>query len=177
MQQMMRKSVLWVALAATIWLTLQTSRQEEDLVKVNTVRVAKQQASNQSITRPHAIRTVHTDENQDFQLKARAKESQPYFNLFAAPAKSMQPAEIELVKPELPSAPSLPFKYMGMIEESGESKVILEDGDDVLALKAGDQFAEDYKLISINKAAKSIEILYLPMNIIQTLAVRNESEL
>lgn len=177
MQSMMRKSVLWVALAATIWLTWQTSRQEEDLVKVNAVRVVSRQASLEATVSRDKVSAVHAPEDQGFHLSARTKESQPYFNLFSAPARSKQLAAIEAVKPEIPSAPLLPFKYMGVIEESGESKVILEDGDDVFALKAGDRFGEHYKLISINKAAGSIEILYLPMNIMQTLVVRNESEL
>lgn len=177
MQHMMRKSVLWAAFAATIWLTWQTSRQEEGLVKVNTVSVANRQASHQSTPPSEAATTVRVPEDQDLHLKVRPRESQPYFNLFAAPVKAKQSAALEALKPELPSAPLLPFKYMGVIEESGELKVILEDGDDVLALKAGDHFAEHYKLISINKAAGNIEILYLPMNIMQTLAVRNESEL
>ena len=78
----------------------------------------------------------------------------------------------------MPVAPVLPFKYLGAVTEMNETKVILEHHGDVVAMKVGDNFGVNYKLLSINKVANNAELvfLFLPMNITQTMVVSDVSE-
>lgn len=180
MQQVMtRKNAIWFAVATvTAWLTWQTYQQEADVAVVNSVRAVARPENTDRAAKRSAI-AVNKLKPDGFYLEPRRlKETQSYFNLFAVPAQHTQKDVAHAEKPAAPVAPALPFKYMGAVTEENQTRLILDYQGEVLAVKAGDNLNVNYKLISINKVANSTELLflYLPMNITQTMVVRDVSE-
>lgn len=177
MQKLMTKKIMvWAALmSVTAWLTWQTYQQEATVAVVNSVRT---EARPVNVGRAANANIVNKPTTNGFHLEPRLKETQSFFNLFAVPAQRIQKVAAQTEKPALPIAPALPFKYMGAVTEENQTRLILDYQGEVLAVKAGDNLNVNYKLISINKVANSTELLflYLPMNITQTMVVRDVSE-
>lgn len=73
--------------------------------------------------------------------------------------------------PPKPSAPPLPFQFVGKTEEPGSGKpaVYLSAGSEFYTVAIGDKFAANYKLERIEHGA--LVIRYLPLSIIQTLSI------
>lgn len=94
---------------------------------------------------------------------ARESDEGMVINLFEArlpPAPSPE-------APAKPTAPPLPFVYMGSIEDNGTVKVFLVQGQNVLEATPGSAFAGNYRLDAIGVAG--LTITYLPLNMQQTL--------
>lgn len=73
--------------------------------------------------------------------------------------------------PPKPTAPPLPFQFVGKTEEPGSGKpaVYLSAGSEFYTVAIGDKFAANYKLERIEHGA--LVIRYLPLSIIQTLSI------
>lgn len=179
MQQVMtRKNAIWFAVATvTAWLTWQTYQQEADVAVVNSVRAVARPENTDRAAKRSAI-AVNKLKPDGFYLEPRLKETQSFFNLFAVPAQRRQEIVAHIETPTAAVAPALPFKYLGAVTEENNTRVILDDRGEILAVKVGDSLGVNYKLLSINKVANSTELLflYLPMNITQTMVVRDVSE-
>mgnify|MGYP000039899323 CR=1 FL=1 len=67
-----------------------------------------------------------------------------------------------------PVAPPLPFRYAGMLEEGGVTKVFLEDGDQIRVVRAGDVVDGRYRVTAVSRSR--IDLIYLPLNETQSLA-------
>jgi hypothetical protein len=70
-----------------------------------------------------------------------------------------------------PTAPPLPFKYMGALEDTaqgGKTLVYLARGNDSFQVAVGDKFADSYQLEKIERG--QLVIRYLPLSILQTLS-------
>lgn len=68
-----------------------------------------------------------------------------------------------------PTAPPLPFSYMGMFEDQGKATVYLVRGEESFAVAQGERFAEAYRLDKIDQGV--LIFSYLPLDIKQTLAI------
>jgi hypothetical protein len=75
---------------------------------------------------------------------------------FTAPAPPPAPLAVSE-----PSAPPLPFRYVGAIEEGGERAVILTEDDAVHIVRARERIGERYRIERIS--ATAIEFTYLPL--------------
>ena len=73
--------------------------------------------------------------------------------------------------PPKPTAPPLPFQYMGLFEDQGKVVVYLTRGNESFAISAGDKFAGAYQLEKIERGI--LIISYLPLSIRQTLSIGN----
>ncbi|MBI3042919.1 MAG: hypothetical protein HYY78_08855 [Betaproteobacteria bacterium] len=71
--------------------------------------------------------------------------------------------------PAKPVAPKPPFTYMGLIEESGRTKVALAQGDQLLLVVKGEQFSGSYRLEEVSP--DSIVVTYLPLEERQSLSM------
>lgn len=81
------------------------------------------------------------------------------------PVVAAQPQE-----PPKPTAPPLPFAYVGqMEEENGRTVVYLAQGNRALTVGAGANIDGHYRVDSIEDAA--IQFTYLPLDIKQTLYI------
>lgn len=70
-----------------------------------------------------------------------------------------------------PSAPPLPFRYAGRIEDSRGEAVFLLDGSRVRMARPGELLDGRYRLERIS--ARGIEFTFLPLNMKQTLSRQN----
>lgn len=61
-----------------------------------------------------------------------------------------------------PTAPPLPFKYVGRLEEGDKITVFLNQGGNVQTVKAGDTLNGSYRVDAITPAG--VEFTYLPLN-------------
>lgn len=81
------------------------------------------------------------------------------------PIIAIQPQE-----PPKPTAPPLPFSYVGQMEdENGRVVVYLAHGNRALTVGVGDNIDGHYRLDSIEDAA--VQMTYLPLDIKQTLFI------
>jgi hypothetical protein len=173
-----KRNMLWLlALAITLWLTWQTHQQDA-------ANQDKENAAPASLLSKPAIgsqlsgaspQTANQTDLEDFSLNQRNAESDMVNDLFATPKKQVQVvADTSPNKPGKPSAPPLPFEFVGMLQEQGVSKLIVNYLDDIAVLKVGDTLG-GYQLTSANKIGGSMQFqfLYLPMKITQTMVVND----
>jgi hypothetical protein len=71
--------------------------------------------------------------------------------------------------PPAPGAPPLPFKFMGKFDDATSLKAFLQRDERVYTVGVGDVIDGTYRVASIN--AGQMTLIYLPLNIPQTLAV------
>lgn len=102
---------------------------------------------------------------------ARAEVSDPEQDPFAGKSWYVAPPPPPPSKPQAapsPTAPALPFRYMGrMREEGGKPVVYLTQGTRAYSLSEGDTIDGTYRLDSVSSG--QLVLTYLPMNIKQTL--------
>jgi hypothetical protein len=68
----------------------------------------------------------------------------------------------------VPTAPALPFVFLGQIVEDGKPQVILAKGDRVVTVFVGDTIDKTYRLESLLSGV--LTFVYLPLDARQTLA-------
>jgi len=164
-----KRNALWtLALALTLWLTWQTHQEEQTSAEsTNDTRLFGKPNSSLPVQANTAL--------EDFSLAAREASSGNIINLFATAKKTIQfSTALAQSKPIKSVAPPLPFEFIGMLQEQGVSKLIVNYSDDVAVLKIGDILG-GYQLISANKIGGSMQFqfLYLPMKITQTMVVND----
>lgn len=89
-------------------------------------------------------------------------------DLFALRSFEPPPPPLPLLPAPKPVPPTLPFRYIGMLEEEGAAVAFVADGDDVRLLRAGDAIDGRYRVTTVSRAR--IDFLYLPLNQTQSLA-------
>jgi hypothetical protein len=75
--------------------------------------------------------------------------------------------------PPAPTAPPLPFTYLGAQREGGQLMIFLVKGDSVLTVKQGDVLDGTYRVEGVE--GTKLGLTYLPLNIRQTLEVGPQS--
>ncbi|MDT4855379.1 hypothetical protein FQZ97_897310 [compost metagenome] len=71
--------------------------------------------------------------------------------------------------PPKPTAPPLPFKFIGKMDDRQALQVFLLHGEQVLVVREGDLIDKTYKVKRID--AERMTLVYLPLDIAQTLVV------
>jgi hypothetical protein len=90
--------------------------------------------------------------------------SSPPVQVAAAPATAAKPPP-----PPAPSAPPLPFKYLGRMADSDRLVVFLEKNQATLSASVGDKLENDYQVESIAESA--VHFVYLPLGTKQVLNI------
>lgn len=86
----------------------------------------------------------------------------------APPPPPQAPVAVE--PPPPPAAPALPFTFMGLFESPGEKTVYyLVEGDRLHAVTQGETINGTYRVEAVD--GSRMDIVYLPLTIVQTLAV------
>lgn len=77
---------------------------------------------------------------------------------------------------EKPLPPEIPFTVLGLVQESGVDRLIINFNDEVDVLKQGEILRAQYRWVSQRKLGKQTELVftYLPMNLQQTVTITNE---
>ena len=77
-------------------------------------------------------------------------------------------------KVEPPSAPPLPFRYLGQLESRSRAIVFLVRAEDVIVAAAGETIDNVYRIEAITETA--VEFMYLPLGVRQSLSVPSLAE-
>lgn len=109
-----------------------------------------------------------------FALAARAPAAEEYIDLFAPRETRAERQVATPVAPVAPMPPPLPFIYIGQMIEDGRSKVFLQEGSTLHAVTEGDLLGRSYKVLGIE--SNRINLVYLPLNMTQTISVGNRLE-
>ncbi len=120
-------------------------------------------------------RPVLTDDLDLDRLNRPKKETAPQ-DLFASrswlPAPAAAAANIAAQKPApppAPSAPPLPFRYLGQMEDNDRLTVFLERGPEALSASVGDVLDGMYRIDRISES--DVQFVYLPLGTKQVLSV------
>ena len=73
-----------------------------------------------------------------------------------------------------PTAPPLPFRFVGRVVEDGETRVFLAQQNRYLIVRAGDVINATYGVEAIDE--RSVHFIYLPLKEAQTLAMGGAPE-
>lgn len=171
---MFSRSTIFLGLMLTGSLAVASLMREEESHVVDIVLPAVRVASYKSIDDKRAVLpTLQLDK-----LK-RAETAEPERNPFAGkswyvpPPALPSPIIVAVPKEvERPSAPSLPFSYMGQIQEQGERAVVfLTQGTRAYSVRAGEDIDDLYRLESVSPTR--LVLVYLPLNIRQALSIQS----
>lgn len=91
---------------------------------------------------------------------------------WSPPPPKLQPPAATPPAAAVPTAPPLPFTFVGLLEKGvglNQPKAFLARGDALLVVAAGDTVEDNYSVDSIT--AQQITLTYLPLKTRQTLAV------
>ena len=119
------------------------------------------------------VRALAEPRQADFDLDlgklARAdvatSRSDPFAPRSFAPPAPVQKATARVA----PSAPPLPFIYLGKITQGGNTELLLMRGEELISIAAGDQIDGQYRVDAISES--SVDFTYLPLKMRQSLAL------
>lgn len=83
------------------------------------------------------------------------------------------PPPVVALPPPKPTAPPLPFTYLGRYEDSPAVIIMLVKGDRIYTVSEGDVIENTYRVEHV--AAGVVELTYLPLNIKQSISTGNSS--
>lgn len=118
-----------------------------------------------SRARPAAIPATPLGERR---LAARPSAEGAPGELF--PARSFLPPPPPPVETK-PTAPPLPYRYGGALEDGGPLAAFLLERDEVRAVRTGDVLDGRYRVTAVSR--QRIDFLYLPLNETQSLSTGN----
>jgi len=90
-------------------------------------------------------------------------------SLFGSKSWYVPPPPPKALPPPAPTAPPLPFSYMGKMLEDGRTTVFLTRQNRNFVVTAGDTIESTYRVDDIS--AHFMTFVYLPLNIKQTLQI------
>lgn len=109
-----------------------------------------------------------------FKLEARLPVADQMTDLFAPiVAKKARVADAPAA-PVVPVAPPLPFTFVGKMIENGRVKIFLQEGETLHTVSEGEMLGNRYKVLGVDNG--KISLLYLPLNVTQTINVGNRLE-
>jgi hypothetical protein len=97
-------------------------------------------------------------------------------NVFSATSWYVPPPPPPPVKPPpppKPTAPPLPFTYLGRYEDTPPVVVMLVKGDRIYTVSEGDVIENTYRVEHVAEGV--VELTYLPLNIKQSISTGNAS--
>jgi hypothetical protein len=163
-----REGVLLAVVAALVLVVVVTEQKSED--QAGTLAEARPAARTKS-----AGRAADTGDLDLAQLRREAAAGEPE-NVFASkswyvPPPPPPPPPPVVVAPVVPTAPPLPFTYLGRYADAGKPIFLLVKGDRILTVKEGEVIEGNYRVDGI--AGTKLGLTYLPLNIKQTLETGN----
>jgi len=80
-----------------------------------------------------------------------------------------QPVAVAPVVAAAPTAPALPFQFVGRMGDRDDLQVFLQSGEKLYVVRKGDVIDSTYRLESVS--ANELDLVYLPLHQSQTLSV------
>ncbi|NQZ53775.1 MAG: hypothetical protein HRT93_05920 [Piscirickettsiaceae bacterium] len=165
----------WVILASllllTLWLVWNTPQSDSDTVIVKPTLIAEKI----SVAQAKSLRDDIKNDNVLALLQRQSFKGKSV-DLFDTPVnKQQQIKKMSNIKPVVkpvakrPTAPPLPFKYIGKLIENDVIKVFLLQGEALHIVSEGDIVDKHYQLKDID--GEQLRWLYLPLNITQNMNI------
>lgn len=170
-----RAWMLFLALVATVWLSLTAPEEVDADVTQAVVREAVQpgevdRAANKRAAAPSKLSPLlprpEPYQSVDAALAAELAEKEP--PIFHAQSWSPPPSKA-LTKVEPPKAPPWPYVYLGQQSFEGQWWVYLTLGEDTRVVKKGQVLDVNYRIDRIEPPLLSVT--YLPLNEVQTVTI------
>ncbi|MND86592.1 hypothetical protein D3C76_607120 [compost metagenome] len=95
-----------------------------------------------------------------------AKSWKPAPVLATVSAAQAQAAAAPVV---VPTAPPLPFQFIGRLDDRNDVQVFLQNGEKLYVVRNGDMIDDTYRIVGIS--ATEMNMVYLPLHQSQTLSV------
>lgn len=164
-REVIRRALLWGGLAVAVLASIAVSESPVD--DSAAVVAPMQTARTESAPDAAAARTPGLALQRLTRTEWTESDADPFRvkSWYVAPPPPPPPP------PPKPTAPPLPFKYMGALEDTGQggkTMVYLAKGNDSFQVAVGDKFADGYQLEKIERG--QLVIRYLPLSILQTLS-------
>ncbi|OPK11265.1 hypothetical protein [Pseudomonas sp. VI4.1] len=108
---------------------------------------------------------------------AAVKDLTPAGDLFAARSWKAAPTlasvteQPVIVTPvvQAPSAPPMPFQFIGRLDDRSDLQVFLQNGEKIYVVRKGDVIDETWRIEGISDV--ELSFIYLPLHLSQTLSV------
>ena len=156
MKPALRRLLLFALLAATLAAVYEVNQSDDSVEVVSRVRPRMAAPAGKAASPPAAPAALRAR----FAIAAR--------DLFPSQTWYIPPPPPKPVPPPPPQAPPLPFRFLGLWEEGGQTAVFVSDGPRNLIIRAGDTVDGRYKVEAIGRGA--VRLVYLPLDQIQTLS-------
>lgn len=169
---------VWLALLATVTLTIWTATQEEkaddeDMVVVANDRPPRNKTSHsERVKTKAAMSELPSNRLIDWEQLAR-EPGLPPKDLFSSAdwtdRKKRMAQRVEKAPPPPPQAPPLPFDYMGRMDDGPNGNVIyLADQERSYTVKIGSKVGQQWRLDQEDK--NNLHFTYLPLNLTRTMS-------
>lgn len=175
----------WAFIGLSVMAIVMTSASDDTGGTAKTARVKTQQPVQQPV-KPDSSRLVQRkqipSEDAHVELERlawqaqRQEEGTEVGNVFGATSWYVPPPPPPPVKPPpppKPTAPPMPFSYLGRYEDTPPVVVMLVKGDRVYTVSEGDVIENTYRVEHV--APGAVELTYLPLNIKQSISTGNAS--
>jgi hypothetical protein len=156
--------VLLTLLAVTVWLTL----------------TAPQEQTQQGVVKPiqpnstNTVTAIKTTPSETMTLLTKRKRVEEVVDIFAPPVKTIQPVvipPIKMVKPVKPAV-SLPFRYIGQLQEESSILFFFMEGQTLHLIKTGDVINNLFRLDTFDAESKVLTWRHLPTNEIHKMSIQ-----
>lgn len=98
---------------------------------------------------------------------AKAPAAPEVVNAFSSTSWYVPPPPAKALPPPKPTAPPLPFTFMGRYDDARKAVVMLVKGDRLYTVSVGDVIDGTYRVDRISD--KSVDLIYLPLHEMQSL--------
>jgi hypothetical protein len=105
----------------------------------------------------------------DFDLDRldRTQASAPQNDPFAPRSFAPPPVAAQAAPAAAPSAPPLPFKYVGKLTANGSTEIFVLRGDDLISIAPGQKIDAEYRVDAVSETR--IAFTYLPLKTRQSI--------
>lgn len=108
---------------------------------------------------------------------ALVKDLSPAGDLFAARSWTAAPTLASVTEQpvnetpvvQVPSAPPMPFQFIGRLDDRSDLQVFLQNGEKIYVVRKGDVIDETWRIEGISDV--ELSFVYLPLHVSQTLSV------
>lgn len=171
-----RSAVLIAILMASVGAAVHVSRDASGVIQpVSRSSTASQERLER--TKERVLDPVLAEGEDRVDMLTPRRIDDDLYPLFPTVAKAVEPSAaagiVEELPPAVPTAPPLPFKFMGQMLDNGTVTVFLVFNERNIVVKAGDTIDGIYHVDAIQSGV--VEFTYLPLKQKQTLPVGERS--
>lgn len=172
-----RSAVLIAILLGSVGAAVHVSRDDGGVIQpVSRSSTASQERLER--TKERVLDPVLAEGEEQVDLLTPRRIDEDLYPLFPTVVKAVEPSAtaggvLEELPPAVPTAPPLPFKFMGQMLDNGTVTVFLVFNERNIVVKAGDTIDGIYHVDAIQSGV--VEFTYLPLKQKQTLPVGERS--